>query len=317
METYKELHILNVSTTPHPSNQYVMKIGETLPTPSEVVSVVTLYNDPFANLSGEDGRRATAFRLSVQRNRSSEIQIPLKILAQYEFEEGGTYSMTAEGDGFRMKSKDFVFRKDPRMASSTYSIGPFFANVTADCPFRIDVSTFTIHEGNRTDGDTDHALFTMFFFLGSSALPLNVGQQSPTSTPNVHLYDLIQLTIPPYDDIVGKAWAEIEQQQMEILTLRFWRFGDIGELRYDSNHGRPHYFFLLSDQLGAVTGHFLLADMLKKTAKLCNCYDLAAIMYTAFKSFGKVANGTNASETDVSFFRIENAGEKRQKYNKN
>jgi hypothetical protein len=82
--------------------------------------------------------------------------------------------MTAEGSGSKMKSKDFVFRKDPIAASSTYNIGPFFARVTADCPFRIDVSTFTMHEGNRADVDGDDAFFTMYFSLWTSATTLTV-----------------------------------------------------------------------------------------------------------------------------------------------
>jgi hypothetical protein len=66
-----------------------MKIGQALPVPFEVVAGVSLYNKSFANPRGEVGRGATAFRLSVQRNRPSDIHIPLKILVHYEFEEGG------------------------------------------------------------------------------------------------------------------------------------------------------------------------------------------------------------------------------------
>jgi hypothetical protein len=61
-------------------------------------------------------------------------------------------------------------------------------------------------------------------------------------------------------------------------------------ISYDSYSGSPYY-------LDGTTFH--LGSMIRRDYKLCNCYDLATLVYCAFKSLGKTYNAQTGTETDV------------------
>lgn len=291
-----KIDIVDISTAPDNTNQYVLNAGEAPPEENVFAMPITLFN----KYRRENNRPAAAFKLIPDNNISNRFNVPLQITAGFGFdvESGGTYYMTAEVNDFKLVSHPFYLTGN---GSSnliyTENIGPFYADVTTDCPFKVDIMYWKLysHESDSEIIYDDHD-FTIYFFLGSTALPLN-----GSDTPDIHYGELIRRTIPYYEDVRGKMWSEVEHQEVQQVVNRLWLFGH-RDFCYDAN-GSGASSFLNG-------GTFLLGDMLQKTtsngnntASSCNCFDLAALVYVAFKSFGRRRATPNSPETDVSILR--------------
>jgi hypothetical protein len=267
-----------IGADPHPANQGIVFADETK---------TSSWNGPGNPVAfygiGSSGNRSAAFKLILDSSRPNYSQIPLRVSASFTVDQPGNYRMEAGGRGPSLCSIEFALEK----GFHTKEIGPFSAEIYANCPFRATINDWNIVDCSRgqktyvSDVEID-----MYFFLGSVALPL---EEFPNQ--EVHVGELINRTIPFYEEIEGKSFADIESQVVGRVVYSFWKLGEV-DFRYDSTIGASSFF-------GG--GHFQLGRMLKKQARTCNCFDMAALVYAGLKSFGRrPLGGPGWPETDVS-----------------
>lgn len=137
----------------------------------------------------------------------------------------------------------------------------------------------------------------MYLFLGSPALQLD-----GTNRHDVHVFELLEKVIPCYDEIEGRNWADLEAQLIRDVVASLWLLGEV-DFNYASGEINPRrvpYEPGASSYL--LSGEFMLGNMLKKETPHVDCFDLAALVYTAFKAFGRRRVDPNGPETDVSTF---------------
>ena len=248
----------------------------------------TLYNRP-----------AAGFKLIQDDEVADRYNIPLKVVASFvPNPKGGTYLMIAEGDGPRLVSHTFTFEgygievRMPWLAT----IGPFFLDdVRAECPFRISVSAWIIYEvDNPVPVVVQQAPICpeIFFFLGSPALNLEeVGSR------DAHIHELLTMTIPKYNHIKGKSWDRLEPHVVKSVMGMNWKLGKV-DFNWASSRSCPFQpdasrSYLLS--IGRMLG-----NVHKKSKSSVTVFDLAALMYAAFKAFGRRRMEPNGPEVDVS-----------------
>jgi hypothetical protein len=266
--------ISDIWTTPHPANQSIIELARDRMS-GNGNEVEFLYKN-----HKRVGSDAT-FKLVQSSNGSNEI--PLMVAAQFAVDRPGEYCMVIKGhDRFQLTCYKFTLDKGVH----SKVIGPFYAVVHVECPFRAEIDVWSIFHCDGTlveDFDID---LTMYFFLGSTALPL---REYPHQ--DIHVWELIKLTIPYYEEIAEKNFAEVERSIVGRVVSSLWQLSD-RDFHYDSRRGVSSF---LAGQ------EFQLGRMLMKQETTCNCYDLAALAYAAFKSFGKKRiGGPNGPETDVS-----------------
>jgi hypothetical protein len=267
-----------IGADPHPANQGIVFADE------RRTSSWKGPGNPLAFYgAGSGGNRSAAFRLTQDSSRPNRSQIPLRVSVMFTVDQPGKYRMEAGGRGPNLCSTEF----DLEMGFHTKEIGPFSAEIHANCPFRATIDDWNIVDcssGQKTyvsDVEMD-----IYFFLGSVALPLE-----EFSNEEVHVDELIKRTIPFYEDVEGKSFADVESQVVGKVVYSIWKLGEV-DFCYDSTIGQTSFF------LG---GHFHLGRMLKKQARTCNCFDMAALVYAGLKSFGRrPLGGPDWPETDVS-----------------
>ncbi|CAG9947189.1 unnamed protein product [Clonostachys rosea f. rosea IK726] len=135
----------------------------------------------------------------------------------------------------------------------------------------------------------------IYFFPGSTCFRL---RDQPDS--DCHVHELIRAFVPNSSEV--NDYVHPSYSSMTIEDFKNILAGDIrrklmdhggARISYDSYSGSPYY-------LDGTTFH--LGSMIRRDYKLCNCYDLATLVYCAFKSLGKTYNAQTGTETD--FFDI-------------
>lgn len=240
-----------------------------------------------------------AFQLIPDSGKKDRFNIPLEVSGSFAFEAGpGTFYLTSTGSDITLASRPFTVNGiNSKTPVQFITRGPLYTDLrlTSHCPFRCllasDWNLRRCHD-NAEIATADIDGTDLYFFFGSSTVPISIG--SPGNLHNassIHVKELIQRVLPVYADIAGKSWAEVEPAVVQNVAAGLWEFGEI-DFRYDTSMGASSFL--------APNGTFWLGNMLRKTISQCNCFDLAAFVYTAFKSFGRrvVRPG---QEVDVSW----------------
>ncbi|KAK5047830.1 hypothetical protein LTR84_006495 [Exophiala bonariae] len=228
--------------------------------------------------------------LKLTGNHSTRNTIPIKVDVTFSVDRAGEYFVAAwdSDGGFRFESDTFTVLGGDHVLQ----LGPFYASCQVDCPFRAAIDNWAIYDRERRKLDeTNSGSIEMYIFLGSTALPLEeyVGQ-------DVHVRELIWRTIPRYFEVAAHSFAQVRQKVVTDVMFRFWHGGG-QDFEYDMRSGASSF---LKGNWVLNENRFELGRMLLKQSQHCNCDDLAALMYAAFKSFGKKQTAeSNGNETDV------------------
>lgn len=285
-------NVTNISKkVPHDANQLVRSIWKR--TPYQARGPNTIYDN-------NGSVHPTAFKIVHDEKKPSRICVPLTITGQMTspVPEGTHYVIgTPEVDDFRLTSHPFNLNGDnegEETATTSFQTPDIPAGsptpnrrscmfycegLDVHCPFKVTGSW--IWKLYRSDDNSEVAVsnptkLDMYFFLGSTALP----------GPNIHVQELIHLTIPDYGIVTGKSWDQVESRLVTHISRNLWRPGGVHQ-QYDIENGEAQYLKGNTFQLGA---------MLRREHNRCNCFDLAAFVYTAFKSLGRKADGEDVSE---------------------
>ncbi|KAL9623680.1 MAG: hypothetical protein Q9160_002136 [Pyrenula sp. 1 TL-2023] len=305
------LIVTNISkTVPHSANQIIQSVGRLPPHQSK-----TIYEE-------NGSARPTAFRIVHSRNMPNRVCVPLTFAGQLTSPAPqGRYYVTGTqvAGNFRLTSYPFELKEDDKKddngdetesaAKTTTTItsfetpngpelppisnfkeGLFYCDgLNVDCPFKVTGDwTWSLH---RFDDNFEVAMsngiaLEIYFFLGPTAFP--------PPWPGTHVLELIRLTVPDYGVVAGLAWDQVESRVVKLIVSRLWDLGGM-DLRYDIESGSPKY----------LKGNtFLLGAMLRREHNQCNCFDLAAFVYTAFKSLGRRGEGDDVSGYLVTGTRI-------------
>ena len=286
------MHIIDISTSVDIANQHVLERDETPIVHNESEEKTVLYNR-YQNIR----RRRAAFRLVHEPNEQQcQFRVPLKIVASVPHYGPGHYFMVwKDYAGFQLASRPFYLNLDVVPEKGTCiveNIGPFYANVNVESSFWVSLDQWSIYRCETTEeiGNDNHEL-DVYFFLGSASLSLN-----GLPTRDVHYGPLIRYTIPRLEDVINKSWCEIESSIIKEVALRLWGLGD-QTFFYDKTSESPSF---LDSNLSFHLGKMLETTVVDPEFKTCNCFDLAAFVYTVFKSFDCKIDSATGLERDVS-----------------
>ena len=296
-------HVTSISRiVPHSANQVIQPLGE-LP-PLQRRGRNTIY----------DSRSAypTAFRIVRDKEVPTRVCVPLTVAGRLASSiPQGKYYMkgTTAEDSFRLISHPFNLIRDekgdekgnekgdgedrkirvletPDVPDNSLTPNPqesmfYCEGLNVHCPFKLTgpwIWRLYRFDDYSEVARSDPTTLEIYFFLGPTALPPPWGGS--------HVLELIRLTVPDYRVVKGKSRSQTESQVVTDISRSLWNHGGIG-LQYDIESGQSSYL---------TSSVFLLGAILRRRYNRCNCYDLAAFVYTAFKSLGCRVDGSDVSE---------------------